>query len=55
MSLWESILSLIDHGPFVAEVALLAPIASGGLDRRGLAAQAHGAIESSLHGRDLAP
>jgi 1-acyl-sn-glycerol-3-phosphate acyltransferase len=44
MSLWESILSLLTHGPFVAEVALLAPIASNGLDRRVLAAQAHDAI-----------
>ncbi len=44
MSLWESIVSLVSHGPFVAEVALLAPIASTGLDRRALAAHAHAVI-----------
>ena len=48
MSLWQSIVSLLAHGPFVAEVALLAPIASTGIDRRGLAAQAHAAIAASL-------
>ena len=48
MSLWDSILSLLTHGPFVAEVALLAPIASSQQDRRTLAAQAHGAILASL-------
>jgi len=47
-SLWESILSLIEHGPFVAEVAFLPPIASGGLGRRALAAQAHEAIIAYL-------
>ena len=48
MSLWQSIVSLLAHGPFVAEVALLAPLASGGLDRRALAAQAHLAIGDRL-------
>lgn len=48
MSLWESILSLLTHGPFVAEVALLAPLPSVGLDRRDLAAQARAAIGASL-------
>ena len=48
MSLWESIVSLVAHGPFVADVALLAPIASTGLDRRALAAQARTAIGASL-------
>ena len=51
MSLWNSIVSLLAHGPFVAEVALLAPIASSDLDRRGLAAQAHLAIENALCGK----
>jgi 1-acyl-sn-glycerol-3-phosphate acyltransferase len=44
MSLWASIVSLLAHGPFVAELTLLAPIVSDGLDRRALAAQAHAAI-----------
>jgi 1-acyl-sn-glycerol-3-phosphate acyltransferase len=48
MSLWQSILSLLEHGPFVAEVALLAPIPSDNADRRELAARAHGAIDDRL-------
>ena len=48
MSLWQSIVSLLMHGPFVAEVALLAPIASIGVERRALAGQAHAAIADSL-------
>lgn len=48
MSLWESILSLLSHGPFVAEVALLAPIGSAGAERRALAAQTQVAIAESL-------
>jgi len=48
MSLWASIISLLAHGPFVAEVALLAPLASAGLNRRALAAQARDAIGASL-------
>jgi 1-acyl-sn-glycerol-3-phosphate acyltransferase len=48
MSLWQSILSLLSHGPFVAEVALLAPIVCSGAGRRELAAQAHAAIGRCL-------
>jgi 1-acyl-sn-glycerol-3-phosphate acyltransferase len=48
MSLWASIVSLLAHGPFVADVTLLTPIASSGLDRRALAAQARDAIGASL-------
>jgi len=48
MSLWQSIVSLLAHGPFVAQVALLAPIASAGRDRRALAAQAHAVVAESL-------
>ena len=48
MSLWDSIVSLLRHGPFEARVALLAPIASTGSARRALAAQAEAAICASL-------
>lgn len=48
MSLWQSILSLLRHGPFDAQVTLLAPLASTGLTRRALAAQARAAIEAGL-------
>ena len=52
MSLWTSIVNLLAHGPFIAQVAQLTPISSSGLDRRGLAALAHAAIETSLARRD---
>lgn len=51
MSLWQSIVSLLTHGPFVADVALLAPIASTGLARRALAARAHAVVKARLEGR----
>lgn len=49
-TLWDSILSLLRHGPFVAEVALLAPIASVGAERRALAGATEAAIAASLTG-----
>lgn len=48
MSLWESIISLLTHGPFVAAVTFLPPIPSGELDRRTLAAATHTAVAQSL-------
>ncbi|WP_332879115.1 lysophospholipid acyltransferase family protein [Massilia sp. S19_KUP03_FR1] len=48
MSLWDSIVSLLRHGPFEARVALLAPIASTGIERRELAVQSQAAIGASL-------
>lgn len=53
MTLWQSIVSLLTHGPFVAAVSWLAPIASAGSERRGLAAATHAAVAADL-GRRLA-
>jgi len=55
MSLWASIVSLLAHGPFVADVVLLAPIASTGPNRRALAAQARAAIGASLASTGRSP
>lgn len=50
MSLWESIVSLLTHGPFVATVRFMPPIRSGEFDRRALAAATHLAVSQSLAG-----
>lgn len=48
MSLWDSIVSLLSHGPFVVTVALLPPIPSAGIDRRALAGATHTAVAAAL-------
>lgn len=48
MSLWQSIVSLLRHGPFVAAVCFLPPIHSSVLARRALAAQTHTAVAEQL-------
>lgn len=53
MSLWESIVSLLTHGPFVAEIALLAPIPATGCNRRGLALQAQADIAGACRVADF--
>jgi 1-acyl-sn-glycerol-3-phosphate acyltransferase len=48
MSLWESIIGLLSHGPFVATVAFLPPIASSEFDRRALAAASRRAVAARV-------
>lgn len=47
MSLWQSIVSLLSHGPFTATVRFCEPIAGIG-DRRALAAATHVAVAAAL-------
>jgi 1-acyl-sn-glycerol-3-phosphate acyltransferase len=48
MSLWQSIVSLLTQGPFVATVVFLPPIAAAGMDRRALSAATHAAVSAGL-------
>lgn len=47
MSLWQSIVSLLSHGPFTATVRFCAPI-TGVTERRALAAASHAAVAAAL-------
>ena len=48
MSLWQSIVSLLTQGPFVATVVFMPPIEAAGMDRRALSHATHAAVSVGL-------